>query len=118
MAGQMTKQANGHALSELSMMRGDDSSPPTPSHTIVETQRGKDFDTGGYELVHDGRVVARGSAQEIIFALSDRGVRGAGKSSVCSFKDGRQVTFKIRTQDERAADVSAIVWRSDQGKPQ
>ena len=113
----MTKQANGHALSEIPMLRAGDSSQPAPSHTIVETQRGKDFASGGYQLVRDGRVVARGSAQEIMFALSDQGVRGAGKIIGLHLKDGRQVAFKIRTQDEVAAGVSAIVWRSDRGEP-
>ena len=110
---------NVHALSGLPMMQDNDNSPPTPSYTIVETQRGKDFETGGYELVHDGRVVARGSAQELKFALSDRGVRGAGTIIGIRLKDGREASFKIRTQDEREAKVPVIVWRSDnQGKPQ
>ena len=99
-------------------MQDNDNSPPTPSYTIVETQRGKDFETGGYELVHDGRVVARGSAQELKFALSDRGVRGAGTIIGMHFKDGKQVAFKVRTAAEREAKVSVIVWRSDQEKAQ
>jgi hypothetical protein len=118
MAGKMTKKTNGHALSALSMMQDNDNSPPTPSHIIVETERGKDFDTGGYKLVRDGRVVARGSAQEIVFALSDQGVRGAGTVIGLRLNDGREASFKIRTRDERASGVSAIVHRSDRGKPQ
>ena len=112
----MTKQANGHALGALSMMRSDDISPPTPSHTIVETEVGKDFDTGGYQLVCDGRVVARGSAREIMFALADRGVLGAGTVIGLQLKDGRRAAFKIRTKAERDAKVSAVV--RDQGKLQ
>lgn len=105
------KQANGHALSELPMMQDNDNSPP--SCTIIETQRGKDFDSGGYELEHNGRVVARGSAQEVIFALGDRGIRGAGTVIGLRLKDGRKAAFKIRTMAEVEAGVSAIVWRSD-----
>ena len=112
----MTKQANGYALSEIPMLRAGDSSQPAPSHTIVETQRGKDFASGGYQLVCDGRVVARGSAREIMFALADRGVLGAGTVIGLHLKDGRRAAFKLRTKAERDAKVSAVV--RDQGELQ
>ena len=100
----MTMQTNGQALSELPMLR-----EKSPRHTIVETQRGEDFDTGGYELVCDGRVVARGSMQEIMIALGDRGARRAGTVIGMQSKNGRRTAFKILTAAERAAGVSPIV---------
>ena len=37
----MTKQANGHALSEIPMLRAGDSSQPAPSHTSLKRNAGK-----------------------------------------------------------------------------
>ena len=101
----MTTQANGQVLSELPMMREQSAQP----HTIVETQKGEDFASGGYVLVCDGRVVARGSAQEIMFALADRGVRGAGTVIGLQSKSGRRAAFKLRTRAEIEAGVSPLV---------
>lgn len=100
---------NGQTLSDLPMMRDT----PAPRYTIVETQRGEDFDSGSYELLCDGRVVASGSGPELKFALADRAVRGFGTVIGLQTRSGTRAAFKIRTPQERAAGVPAIVWRSD-----